>query len=66
MRHFYVGPRPLTKERVRAWLLRLMEEGKLEHTGDWKLEVAHYKTGEPLPFVEDGKVEPEDQPTEAF
>ena len=30
MRHFYVGDRPITKERLQVWLENLLREGKVQ------------------------------------
>ncbi len=57
MRHHYKGPRPITKQRYKGWLTEGLQSGKVGQVHN--SGIARFKTGEPPPWVEDEKPEPE-------
>lgn len=59
LRHHYKGPRPITAERFKSWLTEGLQSGRIGPVV--RNGVDRFKTGEPAPWVEDERPEPEDQ-----
>jgi hypothetical protein len=60
MRHYYVGPHPVTQERLEAYFLPKMlsgEVGRIVRTGQQRFA----DSGPPVPWVEDDRPEPEER-----